>query len=132
MVIIGPGDIYSSLVPNLIVKGMKEALRSSRAKKIAICNSMTKWGETHDFKASDMIRELLKYSGLPKFDYVICNSKEISKEMRKRYAKEKKYPVIVDAEVAKYANKVIKTDLLLDAEVVRYDPKTVAKILYEL
>jgi len=132
LIVIGPGDIFSSLVPSLVVKGMKEALRGSHAKKIAVCNSMTKWGETHGLSASDMIRELLKYSGLPKFDYVVCNTKEISKEIQKRYAKEKKYPVLVDSDLKKYASRVIKTDLLLDSDVVRYDPKTVAKILYEL
>src|SRR3989344_3437805 len=97
LVVICPGDIYSSLVPNLLVGGMKEALRESKAKKIAICNSMTKWGETHNFAASDMISELLKYSGLKKFDFVICNTKEISKKVQTEYAKEKKYPVRIDS-----------------------------------
>lgn len=132
MIVIGPGDIYSSLVPNLLVKGMREALRASKAKKIAICNSMTKWGETHNFAASDMIRELLKYSGLKKFDVVICNTKVISKRVRARYAKEKKYPVQIDKEISRYARRVIKADLLLDSEVVRYNPGAVAKILYNL
>lgn len=132
LVVIGPGDIYSSLVPNLLVGGMKEALQKSKAKKVVICNSMTKWGETHNFAASDMVRELLTYSGLKKFDYVICNNKEISARVRAKYAKEKKYPVRVDAKLGDYADKIIKTDLLLDSDVVRYDPRTVAKILYRL
>ncbi|MEK7132607.1 MAG: gluconeogenesis factor YvcK family protein, partial [Patescibacteria group bacterium] len=132
LVVICPGDIYSSLVPNLLVGGMKEALRESKAKKIAICNSMTKWGETHNYAASDMIRELLKYSGLKKFDYVICNTKEISKNVQAKYAEEKKYPVRIDSRLEKCATKVIKADLLINSEVMRYDPETVAKILYEL
>ena len=111
---------------------MKEALRESKAKKIAICNSMTKWGETHNFAASDMISELLKYSGLKKFDFVICNTKEISKKVQTEYAKEKKYPVRIDSKLAQCANKIIKADLLTDADLVRYDPETVAKILYKL
>ncbi|OGG69317.1 hypothetical protein A3F27_01490 [Candidatus Kaiserbacteria bacterium RIFCSPHIGHO2_12_FULL_53_13] len=132
LIVIGPGDIYSSLVPNLLVDGMKDALRKSKGKKAVICNSMTKWGETHDFAASDMVRELLKYSGLKKFDYVICNNKEISAKVQAKYAKEKKYPVRIDEKLGKYAGRVIKADLLLDSDVVRYDPKTVAKILYKL
>ena len=132
LVVICPGDIYSSLVPNLLVNGMKEALRACKGKKVAICNSMTKWGETHDYAASDMMRELLKYSGIPKFDYVICNTREISVDVQKKYAEEKKYPVRIDAKLAKCAKEVIRADLLTDSDVVRYDPETVAKILYEL
>lgn len=132
LVVICPGDIYSSLVPNLLVDGMKEALRASKGKKVAICNSMTKWGETHNYAASDMINELLKYSGLKKFDYVVCNTREISPDVQKKYAAEKKFPVRIDAKLAKCATKVIKADLLTDSDVVRYDPETVAKILYEL
>lgn len=132
LVVIGPGDIYSSLVPNLLVGGMKEALQKCKGKKAVICNSMTKWGETHDFNASDMVRELLKYSGLKKFDYIICNGKEISPRVRAKYAREKKYPVRVDPKLGQYAGRVIKADLLLDSDVVRYDPSTVAKILYKL
>ena len=132
IVVICPGDIYSSLVPNLLVGGMKDALRACKGKKVAICNSMTKWGETHNYAASDMISELLKYSGLKKFDYVICNTREISTSVQKRYAEEKKHPVRVDPELDKCAKRVIKADLLTDSDVVRYDPETVAKILYEL
>jgi len=132
LVVICPGDIYSSLVPNLLVGGMKEALRASKGKKVAICNSMTKWGETHDYAASDMMRELLKYSGLKKFDYVICNTRKISADVQEKYAEEKKYPVRIDAKLAECAKRVVKADLLTDADVVRYDAETVAKILYEL
>jgi uncharacterized cofD-like protein len=132
LVVICPGDIYSSLVPNLLVGGMKEALRASKGKKVAICNSMTKWGETHNYEASDMIGELLKYSGMKKFDYVVCNTREISADVQKKYAEEKKYPVRVDSKLDSCAKKIIKADLLTDSDVVRYDPETVAKILYEL
>lgn len=130
LVVICPGDIYSSLVPNLLVGGMKEALRASKGKKVAVCNSMTKWGETHNFAASDMVGELLKYSGLKQFDYVLCNTREISAGVQAKYAEEKKYPVRIDAKLSKCAKKVIKADLLTDSDVVRYDPETVAKILY--
>src|SRR3989344_5030078 len=74
LIIIGPGDPYTSVIPNLIVGGMKEALRDSKGKKIVVTNLMSKWGETHGFAASDMARELLTYSGLEKFDIAICNS----------------------------------------------------------
>ncbi|MDO8552731.1 MAG: YvcK family protein [bacterium] len=132
VVVICPGDIFSSLVPNLLVGGMKEALHACKGKKVAICNSMTKWGETHGYAASDMMKELLKYSGLRKFDYVVCNTREISAKVQAQYAKEKKYPVRVDAALEKCAKKIIKADLLTDVDLVRYDPETVGRILYKI
>lgn len=81
-IIVGPGDIYSSLMQNFLVKGIPEAIRNSEAKKIYICNTMTKLGETHRFKASDFVKEIEKYMR-DNFDYVIINNNtnlEIKKE----------------------------------------------------
>ncbi len=133
IIVIGPGDLYTSLTPNLVVSGMREALQASRAKKVAVCNVMTKWGETHGFNASDMVRELLAYSGLEKFDYVLVSGNGLSKEVRERYAEKNQFPMEVDeAALAPLAGKVLKIDKYADADVVRYDPETVARIISEL
>ncbi len=131
-VIIGPGDLYSSLIPTLCVSGMKEALKASKAKKVAVCNLMTKWGETHGFTCSDMIQELLRYSGLKKFDYVICNTGTVSKKVLAEYEKEKKYPMACDAALSKYAGKVITGDFFSKADKARHDSAKIAKIISEL
>lgn len=133
IVVIGPGDLYTSLIPNFLVSGMRECLAESPAKKVAVCNVMTKWGETHNFTASDMVRELLSYSGLSRFDHVLCAGKEIAQDIRARYEKEKQYPMRVDEEnLSRLAGSVIKIDKFAKADVVRYDPTTIARIISEL
>lgn len=131
-VVIGPGDLYSSLIPTLCVDGMKEALRKSKAKKVAVCNLMTKWGETHDFSCSDMIRELLHYSGLQKFDYVICNTGAVSKKLLADYEKEKKYPMLCDAAIQTLTQRVITGNFTSKSDKARHDSVKIAKIIAEL
>ena len=132
LVVIGPGDLYSSIVPTLLTTGMKEALQATKGKTVVVCNLMTKWGETNDFSASDMVRELLQYSGLPKFDYAICNTKEIDKALAKSYAKEKKHPMRCDDSLTQYAKKVITGDFFLAADIARHDSEKLARVISEL
>ena len=76
LVIIGPGDLYTSIIPNLLVKGVKEALQKTKAKKIYFVNLMTKFGETAGFSASDFIKVLNFYLGEGILDYAILNNKK--------------------------------------------------------
>ncbi|MEK7133494.1 MAG: gluconeogenesis factor YvcK family protein [Patescibacteria group bacterium] len=132
LIVIGPGDLYSSLVPTLATTGMKEALAASTAKKIVICNLMTKWGETHGFKASDMVQELLRYSGLKKFDYVICNTQKMNPQLAAAYEKEKKYPMECDEALSQYTEKIITGDFFSEADIARHDSEKIARIISEL
>ncbi len=132
LVVIGPGDLYSSLVPTLSTTGMKEALKESQAKTVAVCNLMTKWGETHGFKASEMITELLRYSGLQKFDYVICNTGSLPAATLAAYEKEQKYPMECDEALTQYAGKVITGDFFSEADIARHDSEKIARIISEL
>ena len=132
LIVIGPGDLYSSLIPTLLAEGMKDALRASKGKTIAVCNLMTKWGETHNFTCSDMVKELLRYSGLEKFDYAICNTAAIDQKLLAAYEKEKKFPMRYDEDVAKYAHHVITGDFFSEAEKARHDSEKIAKIISEL
>src|SRR3989344_3992778 len=132
IVVIGPGDLYSSLIPTLCVEGMQDALRKSKARKVAVCNLMTKWGETHGFACSDMIKELLQYSGLEKFDYVICNTGVMSPKLAEAYEQEKKYPMKCDAALAQYTKKVIAGDFFSEADIARHDSEKIARIISEL
>lgn len=132
LIVIGPGDLYSSLVPTLCVEGMREALRDSKAKKIAVCNLMTKWGETHGFACSDMVKELLHYSGIEKFDHVICNTKVMSPKLAAAYEKEKKYPMKCDATLNDCAANVITGDFFSEADIARHDSEKIARIISEL
>ncbi|MFZ2886479.1 MAG: gluconeogenesis factor YvcK family protein [Minisyncoccia bacterium] len=132
VIVIGPGDLYTSIIPNLIVDGMPEALRESKARKVVVCNLMTKWGETHGFTAVDMAKELARYSGLEKFDFAICNTKKPSKKLIAAYEAEKKYPMVCNDELSKYAEQVITGDFFSEADIARHDADKLAKVIAEL
>lgn len=136
-IIIGPGDLYSSLIPNLLIKGIPETIRKSKAKKIYICNAMTKLGETVGFTVSDFIKEIEKYLGENVLDYVIYNQRIPSKERILEYQKEE--PFVFDdvkfdrKKLAKKNPKVIGVDLLTTPKgPIVYDPDVLAKIILSL
>lgn len=133
LIVIGPGDLYSSIIPNLLVEGMKEALAASKAKKVFVCSLMTKWGETNGYAASDFVKELLRYSGLAMADYVICNTEAMPEELTENYSKEQKYPLICDSEnLKKYTEKVICGDFFSSADIARHDPEKIGHVISEL
>ena len=132
LVVIGPGDVYSSIVPNLLVEGMSGALKGRRGKTVLVCNLMSKWGETHDFKASDIARELLRYSTLERFDYVLCNTADMDAGLIAAYEKEKKYPIQCDEGLSACADKVITGDFFSEADIARHDSQKLAKVISEL
>lgn len=88
MIILGPGDIYTSVVPNLLVAGMKEEIQKSPAVKVYACNLMTKTGETDGFKAEDFVKEIEKYLGKNVLDFALFNSKKPAERILKRYRRE--------------------------------------------
>jgi len=132
LIVIGPGDLYTSLVPNLLVDGMSDALKSRKGKVVVVCNLMTKWGETAGFAASDFVRELLRYSGLPKFDYVLCNTAPMDKKLVKAYEAEKKQPLMYDDALNALADKVITGGYFSEADIARHDSEKVARTISEL
>jgi uncharacterized cofD-like protein len=85
-IVIGPGSVYTSIVPNFLVKGVAEAVGESRAIKIYVCNVMTQPGETTDFSASNHVTAVLEQAGVPVFDYVMVNSEEPNPALLERYA----------------------------------------------
>lgn len=108
-----PGDLYTSVIPNVLVKGFSEAIKESRAKLIYAVNIMTKKAETHDFPASKFAKTLLSYIGKKNFDLVICNSGDLSKKSISSYKKEHSFPVKVDEkELSKYTKKIILENLV--------------------
>ncbi len=132
VIVIGPGDLYSSIVPTLLVEGMQDAMRASKAKKVIVCNLMTKWGETNGFSASDMVREILAYAGLAKADYVICNTQPMQKKLVAAYEKEKKYPIKCDADLSTYTHHIITGNFFSEADIARHDSHKIAKVIAEV
>jgi uncharacterized cofD-like protein len=130
-IVIGPGDLYTSVLPNLIISGIKQAIAKSKATKIYVCNIMTKYGETKGFKASDFVNELEKYLGKGVLDYVICNDQKPPQHLIKEYEKEKAEYVEPNLENSK-DYKVIKANLLSDTDLARHDPDKLAKTIMNI
>ena len=95
LITLGPGSLYTSLIPNLLVRGLPEALAKSRAAKIYICNLMTQPGETTHFSAADHLRAIHEHCGKRLFDYVLVNNAPISPSALKRYRAQRSEPVAV-------------------------------------
>ena len=88
LVILSPGDLYTSLIPNLLVDGVSKALRETGAKKALVVNLMNKLGQTTQFKVSDYLRELKRFIGKDVFDYVLVNSSKVPEDLIKLYEQE--------------------------------------------
>lgn len=95
LVVLGPGDMYTSLVPNLLVDGIAQALARARATIVYVVNLMTKYGQTYNFTASDHIRTLERFIG-KSIDYAIVNTEPIPKRALAVYAKYHEQPVVDD------------------------------------
>ena len=88
LVILSPGDLYTSLIPNLLVDGVSKALRETGAKKALVVNLMNKRGQTTRFKVNDYLRELKRFIGKDVFDYILVNSSKLPDDLVKLYEQE--------------------------------------------
>lgn len=139
VIVIGPGDLYTSIIPILIVGGIKEALGKSKAKIIYILNLMTKLGQTTGYKASDHLQDLEKFLGR-KPDIILVNNSKIPKGIIKWYHDHHEEVVIDDLDKYHY-QKIIKTALIsskvfekissdhLSRSVLRHSSKKLAKVI---
>lgn len=124
-IVVGPGDLYTSLVPNFLVCGVGNALKKSKAKKIFFVNLFTKDGESNGFKVGDFVKVMEKYSSI-KFDSIFVHNLEFDSEVKKRYALDKSYVVENDLD------NVILGDFAEGRNVIRHSPKKVARAIYRL
>jgi len=141
-IILGPGDLYASLLANACVKGFTEAINYSKAKFIYIENLMTHYAQTHQMTAKQHLQEVSRYCQRQP-DIVIINNQEIDEKTIKEYAKNQEYPVIDDLEKNKNLQ-IIKKHLLsnirpvqhnsdvVPRSVLRHDIVKLAKTLYNL
>jgi len=129
LITIGPGDLYSSLAQILLTQGISEAICKSKAKKVYICNLMTKYGETNGFSVLDFSQEVEKYLG-GALDYVIYNNRRPSPKRLAAY--KKKHPELLD--LVKFdellnKEKFIGVDILTASGSIIHDPNKLAKII---
>jgi len=136
-IILGPGSLYTSIMPNLLVDGVAEAVRNSHAIKIYICNVMTQPGETDGFTASMHAKAIINHAGRGIIDYMIVNDTPISEEMRDYYAKEGAEPVAVDGEAINALGiGFVKAGIINESDVIRHDParlsNAVMRLIYQM
>ena len=130
-IVMGPGSLYTSIIPNLLVEDIVEGINKSDAIKIYISNVMTQPGETDDFAVSDHIRTLMKYSGKNSVQYVIANNGTIPKDIEERYLSQDSKLVKLDYENIEDLNvKVVETDLVkITKGYVKHDAEHLAQVL---
>jgi uncharacterized cofD-like protein len=134
MIIIGPGSLYTSILPNLLVPILGQEVCRSKAKKVYICNLMTQAGETYGFTASDHVKAIYDHLGCRWLDTILINNVEIPKDVQLRYNRELAYPVYYDLpRLYELGLEVVNADIaVLEKGTLRHDPKKVADILYNL
>lgn len=136
IIVIGPGSLYTSLITNLLVIGIRNAIRNSKATKIYVCNIVTQPGQTDHYKVSDHIKAVTKYLGEGVLDYVIVNNNIPRNDIIDRYQKEGAEVVLMDEGVYNLNVNVKKSDLVEDfsqkrvlwekQDLLRHDPDKLA------
>jgi uncharacterized cofD-like protein len=130
IIVLGPGSLYTSIIPNLLIKGITEAIVASGAVKVYVCNVMTQPGETDGYKVSDHIKTLTSHSHPRVIDYCIVNAGEIPADMLGRYRQQNSYPVMNDrGNIENMGYRLIEDDFVLSDDVIRHDPLKLAKII---
>lgn len=127
-ILLGPGSLYTSIIPNLLVDGVSEAIKDADAVKIYICNVMTQPGETDGMSAGDHVQALFDHVGDAIVDHVILNESFIPGETLARYDAENAHPVRVDSDYLKELGvSLYVADLMTDHDFARHDPYKLAR-----
>ena len=131
VIIMGPGSLYTSIIPNLLVKGISEAICKSPAKKVYISNVMTQPGETDGFKVSNHLKVLMDYGVAGNIDYVIANNGIIPPDIKEKYARENAELVVLDYENISNLNvNVIEADLIkITKRYVKHNAEKLAELI---
>jgi uncharacterized cofD-like protein len=133
IIVLGPGSLYTSIVPNLLIKEISDAIAASNAIKVYVCNIMTQPGETDGLNASDHVKTLITHAHPKVIDYCIVNSGEIPNDTLKRYQQQNSYPVVNDRKnIESIGYRVIEEDAVVVDDVARHDPQKLAKIIMGL
>ena len=142
-ILIGPGDLYTSLIPVILVNGVPEIIKNSKAKKIFVMNLMTKYGHTSGYTATRHLKEIEKHLGKGIIKYLLVNSKKPKKSILSWYDEYEEYPVVDDLKDNK-KYKIIRADLIKDVvasestsdvlrrSIIRHDSKKLAKEVMNL
>lgn len=133
VITVGPGSLFTSILPNLLVARVPRAIAESAAIKIYICNLMTQPGETDNFSARQHLETIRHYAPEIHFDFVIVNDKKITTEQAKRYALEGAYQIGLDHDaldsVLDRSTQIVRANLLEEGEKVRHNSDVLADVV---
>ncbi|MHB9093300.1 MAG: gluconeogenesis factor YvcK family protein [Eubacteriales bacterium] len=133
IIILGPGSLYTSIIPNLLIKGVADAISRASAATVYVCNIMTQPGETEAYKASDHIRAIHQHAGSGLIDYAVVNVEDIPKSLVRKYREDGAEPVRADVkEIERMNVHPVKRNLVFESDVVRHDPEKLAESIMEL
>lgn len=134
LIVISPGSLFTSIMPNLIIPQIADALRSAKAKIVYVCNVMTQAGETTGFSAGDHVEAIINHIGEDIIDAIVVHSEKIDPKVRDRYAGENSEPVEYDIErLLDMGLQIIEGDIIDHSKTtIRHDTGKIAKLLYSL
>ncbi len=132
LITLGPGSLFTSIVPNLLVPGVARAIRSSKARRVFICNVMTQPGETPGFTASDHLKKVNEICGPGLVDAILVNTRRPSATALRRYRRDGAEPVIVDLPQCRRMgvsvfSRAVLTEDLDRSKMLRHDPEVLAR-----
>ncbi|MDD3237787.1 MAG: YvcK family protein [Candidatus Gastranaerophilales bacterium] len=133
LIILGPGSLYTSIIPNLLIREISEAVEKAKAKKIYVCNIMTQPGETDDFTVSDHIKTILAHANNRKIIDTVLVNDYLPDEIVEEYKKYNSHPVKVDrVTIKKMGIGIVRKRLIAENKknVVRHSPSRLARAIY--
>jgi uncharacterized cofD-like protein len=132
LILLGPGSLYTSILPNLLIREIVNAIGKSKAPRVYIANLMTQPGETSGYAMADHLRAIQRHTPRRVIDWVVANRQSVSPEVAKRYRREGAEPVVVDIpELQKLGYRVVLDNLLDEHGVIRHNPARLARLLLE-
>lgn len=133
VIILGPGSVFTSIIPNLLLRGLPEAVRASRAKKVYVCNVMTQPGETDGFSAFSHVQAVERHAGCRIFDYVLVNTGQPTAELLAKYRKTGAVLVEPDTDRIRAAGyRAITGNFISQTDVVRHNAASLAEAVVRL
>lgn len=132
VIVYGPGSLFTSVLPNLLIKNILERILGSEAKKYYICNVMTQPGETNDYTVFDHVDQLIRHTDPRIIDAVFVNTLEVPEELRVKYAQQNSRPAALDLDrIRERGYEVVEGSLAKFGAQVRHDSQLLAKMIIE-
>jgi uncharacterized cofD-like protein len=133
LITFGPGSLFTSVIPNVLVQGIPQAIHRSGALRAYFVNLMWQPGETINFRASDHVEAIHRHAGMELINAVVVNTRSISRKQRRKYAAEQVQSVVNDVDrLTAMGLQIVPEDLLGEGDIVRHDPRATAEVAMTL